>query len=1268
MFRILDASDVDQWSVHDGLFLRYNAAHDRFEGSAPEDAILAGVTLTPTDSARNVVVAQNSGTTPLTLQGAVGQIQDLAILKDSNGGSLVRLTARGDIFASGGLTVSGSLTAFGPMTARGGLTVAGGLTVSGAFTAAAGVNVWGSLNAYATAVVSGALTVAGALNPWGAVNAYSTMVVSGGFTAAASVNAWGKLTANSLAVVSGNLTVAATFNAWGRSICYERLGVGGTTNPQGILAVNASAAAAVFDTPQTYLCCHWADNPANRAIQLQMILNASFVSNYIMLNGTVSGTVAAPNLTSQLASSFGIESTDASLSLITAAAGVGIAPIRALTISNVGAVQVSGALTAAAALRVWGPLTAQSTLTVSGAFTVGSGLQVWGGLNLLNNLDVAGTVTASGQITAGSRLQVWGAATFLNTLNLAGTATLSGQVTTADGLQTWGPATFLNTLTASGQVTAGGALQVWGPLTAKSLGLVSGAVTFAATSQHWGKSTFLNDQVTSGAVAVAGSSQLWGPATVLSTLEVSGQITGVDQLQVWGAGSFLNTLTTAGNFTAQVAAVASGALTVVGSSNLWGPVNAYASLTTSGQFTAAGNMQVWGAANLLNNLGVSGNLGVGGQLTAQGSATLPCRFVADDASNNTRGFPLSMRHTLQGATGAIGIGAGLFFEAVSSNNPALVHSLGSCGADALENINGTQIGRFFIRAAVVGVNTDLAYFSNRDIRLCLQTPSGTVTRGALNLGSGGFDGGANHFSGNPLGTLLAGNAAPNFRGDLLHLQTSGSTGIKTDWSGNTTIGGALTGSGRVTLAGALQVWGAADILNNLTVSGSTGLGGGATIYGGLQVSSAIACSGRLTVGGALFASGAVSAAAAVDVWGPLTALSTAMVSGQLTSAGAIQVWGAGSFLNNLDVVGAGVVSGQLTGAGAFQLWGSAALLNNLAVSGLMAVGGTLTVQAAVVASGALTAAGALQVWGAATILNNLGVSGNLACSQQLTAHGSATFPCRFVADDASNNTRGFPLVIRHTVQGATGAIGIGAGIFFEAVSSNSPTLVHSLGSFGADALQNVNGTQYGRFFIRAAVNGTNTDLAYLSSQDIRLGLQSPSGTVTRGIFNIGNGGFDAGAGHFSGSPLGALIAGNTLAGFGGDLINLQTSGGIKHRIDSLGHHYAGGYAVAAVSGAAAGTSQTPGPVVTAGSVDTRGNITFGSGVAPTAGAVVVVTFSAAYAVAPVVMLVPKNSATAGLAPLYISAVSATGFTVSCQNAPTASQANTTYSFDWLVLG
>jgi hypothetical protein len=100
------------------------------------------------------------------------------------------------------------------------------------------------------------------------------------------------------------------------------------------------------------------------------------------------------------------------------------------------------------------------------------------------------------------------------------------------------------------------------------------------------------------------------------------------------------------------------------------------------------------------------------------------------------------------------------------------------------------------------------------------------------------------------------------------------------------------------------------------------------------------------------------------------------------------------------------------------------------------------------------------------------------------------------------------------------------------------------------------------------------------------------------------------------------------------------------------------------AGANAGAAP-PTPVLTAGATDTRGNVTCGTGTTPAAGALLVVTFGTPYAVAPIVQLTPTTVGSANLLE-YVSNVSTTGFTISLQAAPAASQGNTVYGFNYRV--
>lgn len=98
------------------------------------------------------------------------------------------------------------------------------------------------------------------------------------------------------------------------------------------------------------------------------------------------------------------------------------------------------------------------------------------------------------------------------------------------------------------------------------------------------------------------------------------------------------------------------------------------------------------------------------------------------------------------------------------------------------------------------------------------------------------------------------------------------------------------------------------------------------------------------------------------------------------------------------------------------------------------------------------------------------------------------------------------------------------------------------------------------------------------------------------------------------------------------------------------------------AGANAGTG-APGLVITG--TDISGKVTFGTGTTPAAGAMANIVFKNSYAAAPMVIVTPRNSATASL--LLYCTPSTTGFTLSCVNAPAASQPNSTYAFSYHTL-
>ena len=136
-----------------------------------------------------------------------------------------------------------------------------------------------------------------------------------------------------------------------------------------------------------------------------------------------------------------------------------------------------------------------------------------------------------------------------------------------------------------------------------------------------------------------------------------------------------------------------------------------------------------------------------------------------------------------------------------------------------------------------------------------------------------------------------------------------------------------------------------------------------------------------------------------------------------------------------------------------------------------------------------------------------------------------------------------------------------------------------------------------------------------------------------------------------------------------------TPGVLPFRVDqdgtvTAGHLAVTGDPVTAAAGPGAGTDP-PDPVVTTGSNDNAGVITFGTGTSAMPGDdVVEVTYSVPWMVlnggVPHVVICPNNVATAQLY-IYVNMADNDGFQIGCQNLDDGHAADT-YSFSYIVIG
>lgn len=163
----------------------------------------------------------------------------------------------------------------------------------------------------------------------------------------------------------------------------------------------------------------------------------------------------------------------------------------------------------------------------------------------------------------------------------------------------------------------------------------------------------------------------------------------------------------------------------------------------------------------------------------------------------------------------------------------------------------------------------------------------------------------------------------------------------------------------------------------------------------------------------------------------------------------------------------------------------------------------------------------------------------------------------------------------------------------------------------------------------------------------------------------------------------ASIIGNTINSnaFATSALNVASNSATEQTIKIFGNQeiqdYVGSSTVTATMQAGAGTTP-PAAVIAGYSRNREGGITWGTGTTPAAGGQVAIVFGTneipriGGSTAPSrIMVIAKNTATANLNP-YVSAIAVTsgettGFTIGLGTAPSASQANTVYAVDWVLI-
>lgn len=250
---------------------------------------------------------------------------------------------------------------------------------------------------------------------------------------------------------------------------------------------------------------------------------------------------------------------------------------------------------------------------------------------------------------------------------------------------------------------------------------------------------------------------------------------------------------------------------------------------------------------------------------------------------------------------------------------------------------------------------------------------------------------------------------------------------------------------------------------------------------------------------------------------------------------------------------------------------------------------------------------------------------------------------------------------------------IGTSIFGRGVYGKSSA------NYGVHGTSSTGDGVYGTSTSGRGVYGTSNQSYGVVGESIEIGVYGKSShnfgvvgesTDNTGVFGVsGLGSFSSGV--YGTSDKGPGVSGQSTRGpgvygsaAGGNVAVKAENFDGNVSVQAIGHLWSSGGEPSAAAGAQAG-SGAPVPAAIAGSTDTKGSITFGTGAGPADGAQVVVTFYRAYPTAPVVILTPTNAATQKLG-LYVTSTT-TGFTVSTASAPGRNTPNTTYGFNYLVM-
>lgn len=121
-----------------------------------------------------------------------------------------------------------------------------------------------------------------------------------------------------------------TSSSGNETITTGNVAIGSPNVTNFLLTVNAGIVA---NTISPLAIFGYSTLPSNRSMVFEQLGNASTATQYFFLNGGLgsNSVLGSPYLTSIYAPSFGMESSDANLSILTAPSGTNVTPVRAMT-------------------------------------------------------------------------------------------------------------------------------------------------------------------------------------------------------------------------------------------------------------------------------------------------------------------------------------------------------------------------------------------------------------------------------------------------------------------------------------------------------------------------------------------------------------------------------------------------------------------------------------------------------------------------------------------------------------------------------------------------------------------------------------------------------------------------------------------------------------------------------------------------------------------------------------------------------------------------